>query len=340
MEEAIAHAQKALIYARLKQWQEADQEYDLVISLAESAGDKACAAINYYGKAIVLFHLPQKRPETQKAIKSAISIANEIGYYPLAAKSYHFLANLQRETGDLLGAFKSSSRAVRLISKAEPSAVGVQILQTRASTYSLLGQFEQAKQDLDRALNIAKQIGNTHLAYSVQLDRQFLKNLTTDEDFDTSQHFLQELLAQAQKSGTETIAGDINLYLSLIAAEKQDWSTALELATEARQQALNSTDPQRYLRFLASSIAIAQALEALDDKIGVLDTLLTCKKTLETSVGKEVSQLIMPFLDGLSVRWGQKVFERVFRIHQNRMRVRSRFNDVHIISRSAKVSVE
>ncbi|MEM1281004.1 MAG: hypothetical protein AAGG53_13520, partial [Cyanobacteria bacterium P01_H01_bin.152] len=226
-QQAIAHAQKALIHAQLKQWAEAAAEYDAAIALSnpdsDSLEDKANIALNQYGKAIVLFHLPERREETRAAIETSLKLALDIGHTLLAAKGFFFLASLHRETGDILSALKANSRALRYVRKTEPSTLTISILRTRSSTYVLLGQIERAKADLDRAYDLAKRLDEIHLAYAIQLDRQTLKTLTTDETWVDRDRFLKTLLVEAQSTGADTVIGDINLYLALVAAEQEDW---------------------------------------------------------------------------------------------------------------------
>ena len=337
-QQAIAHAQKALIHAQLKQWAEAADEYDAAIALSNPASedieDKASLALNQYGKAIVLFNLPERRAETQEAITASLKGALAIGHTLLAAKGYFFLASLHRDNGDILNALSAISRALRFVRKTEPSTLTVSILRTRSSTYLLLGQPDKARADLDRAYQLATKLGETHTAYAIQLERQALKNLTSDdEDWVENDRFLRTLLEEAQGVGADAILGDLKLYLALVAAERKDWSAARDYAMTARQESIKATDVERYSRFLASSLALAQACEALDDKIAAFDALLVAKKSLHTANQDEAAELVTVYLNLLPARWGKTDFERVMRTHQNRQRAKQHFEGMHITPR-------
>ncbi|MEM1291742.1 MAG: hypothetical protein AAGH67_09730 [Cyanobacteria bacterium P01_H01_bin.162] len=333
-QQAIAHAQKALIHAQLKQWAEAAEEYDAAIALcnpdSDAIEDKASIALNQYGKAIALFHLPERREETRAAIELALKLALEIGHTHLAAKGYFFLASLHREAGDILSALKANSRALRLDRKTESSTLTLSILRTRSSTYVLLGQLERARADLDRAYDLARRLGEIHLAYAIQLDRQTLKTLTTDETWVDSDRFLKTLLAEAQSAGADTVIGDINLYLALVAAEQEDWAASRDYAMTARQETLKASDIHRFARFLASSLAIAQACEALGDKVAAFDALIVAKKSLHTAEQEAAEEMVTLYLNTLPVRWGKEEFDRIFRIHQNRQRAKQHFQGIQI----------
>ena len=336
-QKAIAHAQKAVIHAQLKQWAAAAEEYDAAIALcnpdSDAIGDKASVALNQYGKAIVLFHLPERRAETHEAINASLALALEIGHTHLAAKGYFFLASLHRETGDILSALKANSRALRFDRKTESSTLTISILRTRSSTYVLLGQMESAQADLDRAYNLARRLEEIHLAYAIQLDRQTLKTLTTDETWVDRDRWLKTLLAEAQSAGADSVIGDINLYLALVAAEQEDWAASREYALTARQETLKATDMNRYSRFLASSLAIAQACEALGDKVAAFDTLLVAKKSLHTADQEAAEEMVTLYLNTLPLRWGQAELARILRIHQNRQRAKQHFKGLQITPR-------
>ncbi|MEM6714670.1 MAG: hypothetical protein AAF622_06320 [Cyanobacteria bacterium P01_C01_bin.147] len=333
-QQAIAHAQKALIHAQLKQWAEAAEEYDAAIALcnpdSDNIEDKASIALNQYGKAIVLFHLPERREETREAVETSLKLALAIGHTHLAAKGYFFLASLHREAGDILSALKANSRALRYVRKTEPSTLTLSILRTRSSTYVLLGQIERARADLDRAYDLAKRLDEIHLAYAIQLDRQTLKTLTTDETWVDSDRFLKTLLAEAQSAGADTVIGDINLYLALVAAEQEDWVASRDYAMTARQESIRATDLHRFARFLASSLAIAQACEALGDKVAAFDALIVAKKSLHTAEQEAAEEMVTLYLNTLPVRWGKAEFDRIFRIHQNRQRAKQHFQGIQI----------
>lgn len=333
-QQGIAHAQKALIHAQRKQWTEAAMEYDAAIACCHADSNtietKASLALNQYGKAIVLFHLPERRAETRDAIETSLQLALDIGHTLLVAKGFFFLASLHRETGDVLSALKANSRALRYVRKTEPSTLTISILRTRSSTYVLLGQIERARADLDQAYDLAKRLGEVHLAYAIQLDRQSLKTLTTDEDWADSDRFLKTLLTEAKAAGADTVIGDINLYLSLVAAEQEHWSASRDYALTARQETLNATDIHRFSRFLASSLSIAQACEGLGDRVAAFDALLVAKKSLHTADQETAADMVTLCLNALPARWGKAEFERILRIHQNRQRAKQHFKGIQI----------
>jgi tetratricopeptide (TPR) repeat protein len=328
LEASVLQAQKATVYTLNHNWQAAAIAYDHAAELAQQAGDKACEALNRYGQAVVLYRLPDQRAALEPILSQAIALAESIGQATLAAKAHHLLGSLKFDAGDIVGAIAQQTQAVAQLelgssSDSASQTLAIQVWRTRSTLYVLLGQATPAAQDLDRALAVAQQQGNADLSLQIQLDQRLLQGMSGDS-VDP-----QALLSSLQmQSGTEGVA----LHQAIAHLEAGRLQAALEHAESARRIALNSTDATRYTRYLISCLLMAQIQDRLEDKADVLETLLTCKKTLEGALGKEMGQMVTPFLDALQSRWGQADLTDALKIYQTRMRVKAKLN-IHLTPR-------
>ncbi|MCW6036069.1 hypothetical protein K4A83_07255 [Spirulina subsalsa FACHB-351] len=109
------------------------------------------------------------------------------------------------------------------------------------------------------------------------------------------------------------------------ALQAGQWQTALDLALQERQQALEAKDPQRYFRFTLASLVLAQAYEGLDDRPATIEVLLNCKKTLEHYLGKTAGQPILELLNGLEGRWGKEELLKARLIYREQMQKQGKY---------------
>jgi tetratricopeptide (TPR) repeat protein len=336
LEASVLQAQKATVYATLHDWQAAAIAYDQAAQLAQQAGDKACEALNRYGQVTVLYHLPVQRDKLAPILNQAIALAEQIEYTTLAAKAYHLLGSLKFDAGEVLGAIAAQTQAIAQLKSQLESAsdaqspvtesLAIQIWRTRSTLYVLLGQVTHAAHDLDRALAISQRQGNEDLSLQIQLDQCLLQRLSDDRADP------QALFARLQSQSAPSISGAIALHQAIADLEAGQWKTALSHVESARRNALASTDTARYTRYLVSCLLVAQIQDQLDDRPGVLETLLTCKKTLEGSLGKETGEMVTPFLNALQSRWGQADLTEALKIYQTRIQVKTKLN-IHLTPR-------
>jgi tetratricopeptide (TPR) repeat protein len=325
LEASVLQAQKATVYTLNHDWQAAALSYEAAAELAQQAGDKACEALNHYGQAVVLYRLPDQRDTLEPILNRAIALAESIGQTIVAAKAHHLLGSLKFDAGDILGAIAQQTQAIAQLESASSAVpaiqtLAIQIWRTRSTLYVLLGQVTQAAHDLDQALAVAQQQGNQDLSLQIQLDQRLLQNMNGDST--DPQVLLSSLQMQPETEG-------LALHQAIAHLEAEQWTIALEYAESARRSALNSTDATRYTRYLMSCLLMAQIQDRLADKPGVLATLLTCKKTLEGALGKEMGQMVTPFLDALQSQWGQADLTHALKIYQTRMRVKTKLN-IHL----------
>lgn len=318
IETAAALGQKGAIYAQHRQWTASAQAFDEVIQLAVETGETGGEAMARYGQGMALFQIPARQKEARQAFEQAVALATKSGQRTLAAKAHFILHSFYLEANDLSGSIAQLTSAIDLVDPTHEPQLAVQMYQTRASVYFLSFQLNQAQTDLDEALIAARQSGDKKLILAIQLDRQVLNNLTTANPGKIDA-LLDSLLAQARQTGNREIMGDVKLHRAIVYLQTGRPKQALRCAQEVRQQVLQSSGHQRYMRYLIACLLIAQAQESLEKRPEVLAVLLTCKKTFEANLGKEAGRIVVPFLDALHYRWGPEALQEALQIYQEQM---------------------
>lgn len=318
-EVVTVHAQKGTIYASQGQWAASAAEFDRSAKEAAEVGDMAAEALARYGQALALFFLPGRLQETKQALERAIELAEQIGHRPLAAKAYFILSSFRLNAGDFFGSAAELSQAIDRLDAATEPQLALQLYQTRASVNFMCARLDQARADLDQALAAAKHTGDKNLILSVQLDQQILQNFNITDGPTSSPELFDSLLAQAQQMGNKQVAGDAKLHQAIAFLQTGQYKRALRRAQQIRQTALQATDHMRYIRYLLACVLMAESQNHLGDRTGVLATLLTCKKSLEGALGKDVGQLVVPFLESLRHRWGVEALQEALDSYQKQM---------------------
>jgi len=318
---AATYAQQGLVHASRQKWAESGQAFDQVAQLAMQTGDVAGVAMARYGQGTALFYLPERHPEARQVLEQAAALAEQVEHTTLAAKAHFILATFQLNAGDTPAAVAELSAAIdQLEAESEPQ-FATQLYQARANMNLLQIQLKQARADLEQALVMAQRTGDKDLILDVQFDQQLLKHYSADGDSlaPAPDEMFKSLRALARKAGDRTLGKFVRLDRAISFLDADEPQKAHRLAQAVRQDALDSTDPTRYARYLMACLIISQAREAMDDRVGVLDVLLTCKQTLEGALGKAAGRLVVPFLDTLQSRWGPQALQEAFHTHQQQM---------------------
>ena len=315
----IGHGQKAVLLGSQKRWAASAREYGLAAQLAAQASDVATEALARYGQGMALFNLPDRRRETIQVFIQSLELAEQIGHYTLIAKIHFILASFRLDAGDFPGFMTQMSQAIEQLDEEAEAELAARLYQTKASVHLLLAELDQAQANLERAAIAAQRTGNRDIILAVQLDQQVLRGFSITEGTTNTPDLFDALLAQAEQTGNKQIMGDAKIHKTIALLRSGQFQKALKLAQEVRQAALASTDYLCYMRYLIACLLMADAQEHLDDRVGVLATLLTCKKSLEGALGKDIGKLITPFLDALHYRWGAEPLQDVLRQYQSHM---------------------
>ncbi len=315
--EAAAHAQKALLYALSMDLQAAAQEIAKAGVLAEEEGEVEALARAHLGRGKALLNRPGQRKEARDALSKAAALYHTLEDPSGEAEALKELANLDIAAGDFQGAMEHINKAIAVLEEGgadEPERT-IELYQMRSSCHLLLGDLDAALADLDTALDLAQQSEDSALALQIRVQQYTLQSLLAGG---TSSEQLAALLQEAQQAGNLQATADIRLQQAAKSFWAGQYRQALEQAQAARQAAREADDLTKFMRYLSASLLMAEAQERLEDRPGVLATLLTCKVYLETHLGPEVGRAMSMVLDALEQRWGREGLAEAVRIYQQR----------------------
>jgi tetratricopeptide (TPR) repeat protein len=315
--EAAARAQKALLYALSMDLQAAAKEIAKAGVLAEEEGQVDTLARVHLARGKALLNQPGQHKAARDALHEAASLYHTLEDPSREAEVLKELANLDIAAGDSQGAMEHINRAIGVLEDGEASEPEqtTELYQMRSSCHLLLGDLDSALTDLDAALDLAQQSEDSALALQIRVQQYTLQSLRSEG---TTSERLAALLQEAQRAGNLQVVGDIQLQQAAQSLLAGQYHQALEQAQTARQAARESDDLTRFVRYLSASLLMAEAQEQLEDRPGVLATLLTCKVYLETHLGPEVGRYMNMLLDTLEQRWGREGLAEAVRIYQQR----------------------
>ncbi len=186
-------------------------------------------------------------------------------------------------------------------------------LRSQATLLQLVGRPNKALEAFDEAVRVAAEAGHTAAALQARIERRGQVQFTVSPEREP----LDQLVAEAQALGLPTLAGQARLQLAAERLRLGHPVEAAALADEARQEALDHVQPVLYLM---ACIALGEAREAQGDRAGVIAILLTCKQTLQDTLGREAAQPVLRLLDALEERWGAEGLEVALAEYRERAR--------------------
>jgi tetratricopeptide (TPR) repeat protein len=315
--EAAAHAQKALILALSMDLQAAAEEIAKAGVLAEEEGHAETLARAHLAQGKALLNQPGQRKAARDALHKAAALYHTLEDPSGEAEALKELANLDIAASDFRGAMEPINKAIGVLEDGETSEPErtIELYQMRSSCHLLLGDLDAALNDLDTALDLVQGSENSALALQIRLQQHTLQSLQTGSAIPEQ---LAALLHEAQQAGNLPVAADIQLQQAAQSFWAGQYRQALAQAQAARQAARESSDLTKFVRYLSASLLMAEAQEQLEDRPGVLATLLTCKVYLETHLGPEVGRHMNMLLDTLEQRWGPEGLAEAVRIYQQR----------------------
>lgn len=304
-----------------RDWPMVEATYAQTAELAARTGDLATEALSRYGQGTSLFQLG-RLAEAVPHFQHAADLAEQIGHRPLAAKAHYILAGLMLNEAepDLAAITARQTRALTYVASDKDPSFAAQIYQARASMQALQLNLPAARADLDTALALAHRADNPQLLASLHNSYRLLDQFASAEpDLDAIFDLLDE---QSQLFGFQPHPADKTLRQAITATQRQDFARALALAEAGRQEALQATDPMRYFRYLSACFIIAAAHELTENYPAVIEILLTCKGTVEKTIGPEAGEAVRAFLDALPERWGAEKFQAALETYRAQMRAK------------------
>ena len=128
----------------------------------------------------------------------------------------------------------------------------------------------------------------------------------------------QAILAEGRAAGDAAAVADTCLLLCAQAFQRGDAAAARDAALQAREAALQAVAAPRYL---AAARALAEAHDALGERIEAYRALATAWATLGDLLGAETARAwVEPLLAGLARRWGAAAFKEVRAAHDDERR--------------------
>lgn len=315
--EADARARKAELFMGSGDWAAGAEELGQAAALAFAAGDMLQQSRYLYTQALLLSRLSGNRARAEELWGQAIGAAYVGGDLKLELKPRQRLAELALREQDWEVAVGHFNGIITRLSSARTDDADLQrqlvgFLRDRGRVYQTqgLGQnnrffLQSARDDLARAVDLARRLGDTELALATRVELRMLESIAPGAggDAGTSPEPLAALRAEAEALGAQGILGSVALEQAAVALRADRAQEAIEHAETARQRALDGPDPVRYL---LACMLIAEARDALGDRPGVIAILLTCKQSLERFLGKEAGQPLALVLDSLQGRWGRE----------------------------------
>ncbi|GAB4446752.1 MAG: hypothetical protein Kow0031_29390 [Anaerolineae bacterium] len=328
----IARQARAMLYLINQRWSAAAREYQKAAKIARAEEQPFLEAECYLGQGMALENLPQAHQKTVDAYRQAAAIYGRLRVPVKLLESRQRLATYYVSCREHEAAIAEMSAAItELETVAQPGLV-LQAYRQRAMlrlssakfTASSSGAAAQvaaeelalALADFDRAQQLAEAGGEENVALAIRVQRRGAQQLFNSDAPLEDAPTLQRLSLDA---GSLDTLGDIYLQQAKDALARQDYAEMLAAADNARRAALQATDTARYIRYLVACLFMANAREALNDRPGVIAILLTCKKSLEQALGKEVGDQMKLLLDSLAVRWGPAELNEAVQLYRQRM---------------------
>ncbi len=313
--EAAARAQKAQLHSKAGHWMEGAQELHWAARLAYDGGQVGLHGQYLYGKGLLLSYAgPTLREETYASLRKGAAAARVGGNLPIAHKALRRLVELHEQDGDYAAASHASGELCASLEGQGPSTELVDLLLERVR---LLRQARRASgepeptealSDLSAAVGIAERLDDHRRMARSRLLRRIYAGLLGETE-------LQPIFGLLVKHD-QMLIGGMPLKRAVLAMRVDEPEAALREAAEERRTSLSSGDP---IRYLASCLLMAEAQEMMGDRVGTLETLLTCKATLQDHVGPIAAQPARDMLEALRNRWGEEVVQEA--LTQYRARV-------------------
>ncbi len=279
-------------------------------ALFAQLGDNAEEAKTRYGMAILLARVRPGHAAILENLGLAESAARRAGDPRLVGRV------LDRQAALLCGQQRYADAAAKLAEVAEIlERLGDH--ENRLDTLRRLAMLVQLAGQPERALELlaAAMVGGA--PSSAQMLRARLELQLLGRQLGATTESLEGILADAVKAGDHGAAGYLQLQLAGDAIQGGRLPRGAWYTAEAKKSALECTDP---ILYLLASMMLAEIQEKEDDRLGVLNTLFTCKATLEDLLGQSAATPVLAVIHTVEQRWGEEAFGAVMERYRAQFR--------------------
>lgn len=313
--EAVAHSQQALLYALSMDLASAAEAMARAGALAQKEGRFQELAQAYLAQGKALASQPGQREQAEELLDSAAALYHTLEDELGEAEALQERALLDVSAENYEGAIEHLTRAIDLLDADDHPEPVIELQRLLSRCHLLHQEPEAALSALETALDVAQTHALESLAVEVRAEQHTLRTFFVEE---ATSDELDALLEQAQQAGALRAVGDIRLRQAAQAAQAGDYRRALEQARAVRRAAREADDLPRFVRYLMASLLMAEAQEGLDDRVGVLAALLTCRAYLTAHLGESVGERVDLFLDALEREWGREALLEAVRAYRQR----------------------
>ncbi|MCP4804969.1 MAG: hypothetical protein GY913_16895 [Proteobacteria bacterium] len=289
--EAAARSEKASLHAQAEAWTDGAQEMHWAARLAADAGHTGFRGQYLYGKGALLAQAgPSLRGQALAALRQASAAARVAGNRGVAQQSLRLQVKLYAQVDRWDKAAETAAELVELLERLGPGPELADLLRTRAGFLRRGPHGErESLRCLERSAKLGLTLGHRGRALQARLEHHLLSAKLGEDVPPINTRF-----GEGDGQGLFQACGSLEL------DEPED---ALEPAEKARVAALKDGNAARYL---GSCLILAEALERLGRRRDVLETLLTCRATLQEQRGHEAAFAARDALDVLKRRWGEE----------------------------------
>lgn len=310
------HASLGKVYAAQGKWSEAGREFGLAAALVEkiSADNQSLqreAAIYRYAEGVAWFNVPQCQPLAKMALGAAFKYFNKAQDNGRAADVSFILENINEEItySKSVVTLPDPFQLLHDIFSTGQQQNSLYRTRTRAFFHTLIGNSQEAKNDLLDAFLHAKELGL--IADLTQIEQEL--SLLPSKSYPSPKLTLSLLQAiQLHFKSQKYPQTDRNLYLeqALRYLSEKDYDEVVYRAAAAQMEALQLPIPQRYFDYLTASLLLAMGYDALGEDVLVLDALIACKRRLEHEIGLPAGELLKRITQHVISRWEPGRFQR------------------------------
>ena len=325
MQAAAVHGQLALLYAQREVWQKAGQHFLEGGNTAEAVLETmpaalAVAAQMRHAQGMMWQLLPQRQLAAVRALHRAEALYKQAGLFSEAAEVHALLAEMMIDlAGDeaqgLNTAVAELNQALEILPEGSPVRQKITLYQQRASVQLFRQDHASFEADMQAAIDLAQAHQLPNLALKLEMNRaQAGRWLAGDHENLEPITAVQWAEWRQEATRQNDPAALLNIALEEVPGlmRQGDFATAEAKADEARLLALASLAPTRFFDYMTACLLLAEAQEAqgsLEMDTAVIETLLTCKTTLQRYDLPDLAELIKGRLDALLPLWGTERFQ-------------------------------
>ncbi len=325
LQAAAVHGQLALLYAQQEVWQKAGQHFQQGGNTAEAVletipGALAVAAQMRHAQGMMWQLLPKRQLAAVRALHRAEALYKQANMLTEAAEVHALLAEMMIDLGGdeaqgLSTAVAELNQALEILPEGSPVRQKIELYQQRASVQLFRQNRAAFEADMQTAIDLAQAHHLPNLALKLEMNRaqagQWLADTPEEQEPITAVQWAEWRQKATRQNDPAAL---LNIALEEVPGlmRQGNFAAAEAQAEEARQLALASSAPTRFFDYMTACLLLSEAQAAhdnLDKDTAVVETLLTCKTTLQRYDLPDLAELIKARLDALLPLWGAERFQ-------------------------------